>query len=146
MHQGQGGGRVASQSLRVLVEGLRGIPGVASRQSEFCAFQPSDLGWRDFLESSFLFWENKSGRSYQCWDGAHRGERLQPHRAEEAVSGPSAAGLGLPAARDRSVLPLGRDNPPQGPSSRGFRNEDKSPPGFSVRAPLRPMGRRRGVE
>lgn len=93
-------GRVRVPSSRAA--GLGGTLRAQARQPEFSHFQPGDLGLRDFLEPSFLLGEN-SGRSCQCWDGAHRDERLRPHRAEGSVSGSRAAGFRLPAPLRRTL-------------------------------------------
>ena len=76
-------------------------------------FQQGDLGFRDFLESSFLFGKC-NGQGCQCWFRAHGDQGLRPQKAKgqscaSAVLGsdrrPTATGLTSQQSRGLCARP-----------------------------------------
>ena len=75
-------------------------------------FQQGDLGFRDFLESSFLFgkW---NGQGCQCWFRAHGDQGLRPQKAKgqscaSAVLGSDRRPIGTGLASQQSRRPCAR--------------------------------------
>lgn len=101
--------------------GLGGTLRARSRPPSSPTSSRATLVWR-LPRAQFPLLGERSARSYRCWDGALRHERLRPHGAERSGLRPPA-GFRLPAAgaaQEEVTVPPGPCSRPQGPGSRGF--------------------------